>query len=1126
MRLRFLLGTAGSGKTLRCVTEIADHLRINPQGKSLALITPKQATFQLERQLLDQTGIQGYARLQVWSLERLASHVLRELKVSTDPLLSSQGRTMVLRSLLSQQRSGLRLFHATSRLPGFAQQLGEILSEFQQQRITPDQLSSLAQRVSGQPKLSDKLHDFALLYGGYLAVLSERHLQDSRNLLDLASEALRMAPVPGPAGICFEEIWVDGFAELNPQEAGLLLHLLPHCEGATIAFCLPSNPALDSSWTSPWAVLGSSYHRLRHQVEQVAGISVLVETLPSSPPGRFSLSPRLAHLESAWASPQTGGEAVPPEAPDQVRVLACSNMETEAAVAASLVAETIRNQGWRWRDIAILVRSLDSYHDLIRRALTREGIPFFLDRREPIAHHPLAELTRCALRTITWNWQYEDWFGYLKCGLVTAPSDSVDTLENEALARGWSGDVWACPFSIPDSPGLEASLEPLRQHLTAPLLRFRSRLGLSHGPSTPASGANAVAGRMVAQAIRELWMALDVPGQLEGMSSSANVGSHWGLGKAMHRTAWDEMERWLEEFGLAFGEEQAPLREWVGILDSGLSTLTVGAIPPSLDQVLVGAVDRSRNPDLRMLLVLGFNEGVFPPPPSKASLLTSQDREQLNGLGVDLLASPRAQLSRESYLGYIACTRSRERLVVLYSQMDRDGGPLNPSPFLGILKRALPDLVVETAIPPRSAWKRRGLSAPVLVPPEPLATRAGPSSASTSASEATSQQPDAGANALSILPQLAERLYGPVRFSSSVSRLEQFAACPFRFLVNCGLAADLREQFKIDARHRGSFQHEILARFHLHLGQSGKRWRDLTPEEGRKIIGRIAGEVSREYGAGLFQADETNLFTAQSLTESLQDFVAAQVQWMRATYRLDPQEVELGFGQQDDRLPPWELELPNGRRLCLRGAVDRVDVHLEPDSRVVRFVVMDYKSSARKLDPLLLKHGIQVQLPAYMAALTGIGAAVLGRQGWSLKPVGGFYLPLRAQSAREPHRAQALEEYAERRQKAYSHRGRFSLDGMDLLDAGWRDGQSSGQFSHAKKNKPDRRYADPLSEEEFTSLLEEVALVLKTMASRILEGDARIDPYVKGSHKNACEYCDYASVCRIDPWVHNFRRIT
>jgi ATP-dependent helicase/DNAse subunit B len=32
-------------------------------------------------------------------------------------------------------------------------------------------------------------------------------------------------------------------------------------------------------------------------------------------------------------------------------------------------------------------------------------------------------------------------------------------------------------------------------------------------------------------------------------------------------------------------------------------------------------------------------------------------------------------------------------------------------------------------------------------------------------------------------------------------------------------------------------------------------------------------------------------------------------------------------------------------------------------------MVVDYKSSARAVDPLLLEHGIQIQLPAYLVCL-------------------------------------------------------------------------------------------------------------------------------------------------------------
>ena len=52
MQAHFLLGPAGSGKTFRCLAEIRAALAASPEGPPLVLLAPKQATFQLERQLL------------------------------------------------------------------------------------------------------------------------------------------------------------------------------------------------------------------------------------------------------------------------------------------------------------------------------------------------------------------------------------------------------------------------------------------------------------------------------------------------------------------------------------------------------------------------------------------------------------------------------------------------------------------------------------------------------------------------------------------------------------------------------------------------------------------------------------------------------------------------------------------------------------------------------------------------------------------------------------------------------------------------------------------------------------------------------------------------------------------
>ena len=103
----------------------------------------------------------------------------------------------------------------------------------------------------------------------------------------------------------------------------------------------------------------------------------------------------------------------------------------------------------------MLVRNLDGYHQPLERAFRRYGIPFFLDRRESVAHHPLAELTRSALRTVAFDWPHDDWFAALKAGFSPVDETEIDRLENESLARGWHGAKWRKPIQIADNPELD-----------------------------------------------------------------------------------------------------------------------------------------------------------------------------------------------------------------------------------------------------------------------------------------------------------------------------------------------------------------------------------------------------------------------------------------------------------------------------------------------------------------------------------------------------------------------------------------------------------------------------------------------------------------------------------------------
>ena len=156
--------------------------------------------------------------------------------------------------------------------------------------------------------------------------------------------------------------------------------------------------------------------------------------------------------------------------------------------------------------------------------------------------------------------------------------------------------------------------------------------------------------------------------------------------------------------------------------------------------------------------------------------------------------------------------------------------------------------------------------------------------------------------------------------------------------------------------------------FHEQLSAEGKRWRDIAPPDARERVGKIATVLASNYRDGLLRTDERSRFTARVLAESLQDFVETLVTWMRGQYEFDPAVAELEFGFGAGGAPAWEIDLGAGHKLALRGRIDRIDLCRETGDRAL-CVVMDYKSGQRKLDKILVEHGVQLQLLAYLAVV-------------------------------------------------------------------------------------------------------------------------------------------------------------
>lgn len=113
-------------------------------------------------------------------------------------------------------------------------------------------------------------------------------------------------------------------------------------------------------------------------------------------------------------------------------------------IARQILKDTRDNQ-LRFQDIAILYRDA-SYADLFESILPLYQIPFNIDTKRSMTHHPIMEMIRSLIEVIQSNWHINAMMRLLKTNVLTDQFKNsthlIDLLENFAIERGIYGKRW------------------------------------------------------------------------------------------------------------------------------------------------------------------------------------------------------------------------------------------------------------------------------------------------------------------------------------------------------------------------------------------------------------------------------------------------------------------------------------------------------------------------------------------------------------------------------------------------------------------------------------------------------------------------------------------------------------
>ena len=749
-----------------------------------------------------------------------------------------------------------------------------------------------------------------------------------------------------------------------------------------------------------------------------------------------------------------------------IKVVSASSRYSECEYAANKVWELVKS-GYRWRDIAIMSRDWEQYSSICENVFEKFEIPFFSSGRADILDKPPIAFIDAAIEIASSGWEYRAVFRYLKTGLIDICAEDCSMLENYVLKWNIRGNLWHRQWTLPPNGyGADADderlmrLNNLRMNITAPIEKLRDGIKGTSGADVK---------------LRALYAFLEdtkLPHLLSKKANELNLRGEPRLADE-YTQLWDIIANAMDQIFVILEQSMLTAAEFRKILSLVMSRYDVGVIPVSLDRTAMGSMAMSRRRAIKCLVILGATDDNMPMLSKGAGALSENEREELLKFGISIPAGLEQSLCREMNTLYNAFTLPSDLLVVTYPS---DAGS-RPS---FIVKRLLSmyDICEEKA----EADSLKAL---------PYYEISGQLLQTVNKQECLSGG-------------VAEQLYGN-RISLSPSRVDKYYSCPYQYFLSSGLKLSPRTPAIFDAPMAGSFMHFVLEGASREIKET-TGFKNADIEKCRVLAKKYIDKYVKDELFDFEGKNERFIYLFRRLEQDAVRVLSDMLDELKNS-EFEPADFELNLSELAKKI---QADMPENERapFLLTGIVDRVDIWKRDEELYLR--VVDYKTGKKAFSLSDVMYGRDMQMLIYLFALQQFGKFYYGKD---INPAGVLYIPARDVML-SASRNSTEEEISKARLKALK-RGGLVLSDPDVIDA-MEIGESK-QYLPVKLSKDGVFTGDSLASEKQLRLLGvHIDKMLKSAAQKILSGEIGCSPLYKGENDNACNYCDFRSVCAFD----------
>ncbi len=1116
MSITVVKGGISSGKTALCMNMIE---KLHKTNRCVILVNDKYS-FETEKSFINQFGGTGLNNIEVMTFRKLADKLVDDQ--NTTYMTEAGKQMLVYRAIKAYIATNpdisTNLLRSVGK-DGFADIMTSFINELGNYRTTSDDLREQAENTDDKI-LKEKLSVIADIYDRYQEIANKMNYTDTNNFLDLLAQKINSNKNLFKGA----SVFIECFNDFLPPRWNVIKAINSQAERVVITLRVSEREGEKQLYE----INEETLRRIEDEytIEHIECDEHLKHTKDKNK--------ELYHLINTWNT-----DEIYEGKTDKIRMFKSADTYMEVERVACKITELVREEGYRYRDIAIVYSNEDMYAPIIEPVFNEYEIPYFSDNTELLGKHPVAIQITSVFDMFKNGFDYESVFMYLKSGYIFKKEKSqngyyytpfsfeeIDELDNYAVKYGIRGkrrwledDGFAKELTImeaafedsKDGAFLEqnkAKLEKinsLHKELMGPVIDFNKKVLKSK------------TGKDYAKALFDLLDDINIADGLE--SEIYNLEKENKIDEAQQfERIWELLLEVIEQIALTMGDEEMELEEFGEYVKQGISTCQIRLVPSGIDRVYVGLADNNNVVDVKVLFAMGAMEGTYPNICQEEGFLSDKERDMLNTInGRKMFAeTTKERTKRQNYSIFELFAQVSDYLFISMPLFDFSGAEHGVATIVNDIIRKFPDVKISDNFSYKNSEEKFYISSPQATFHKMLINKSSNRKSSSQIWDAVKEYYASNDDYLakmklldgeneffnvqdSIDSSYAIKLYGE-KINYSKSKIDTYAKCPYSFFMQYGLGVIEREEWEISKADLGSYAHEIIEKFCTCVEDGAttaenklKKWRELDEESRKTILYEIFNKVSeRMMSANL---------TRQAKIEHILGRMNRVID--KATKTITDCFVH---GKYTIKSMENEITVPISDSVFINGFIDRLDELKDNGKNSIR--VIDYKTGSSEFNIKNIYNGIDMQMVIYALA------AKLKCEEDDKEPytvTGMYYTKLRGElkgSVSDVEKLRKLDGITFEESQDMQNK-KVLVD----MDDSTKEGYSTILPIKFKNNGELDRWSTEKVRTQY-----EGEKLMDFVRDKILEfddnirnkGDIRIMPY-----EGACDYCDYSKICSI-----------